>query len=90
MVDRESSKRGCMTEEVVTTLPIVLRPEPATVRVVGARWMIEVDGRIGGWTIEGDITNLPIVLKPKPATVKLVENLMDDSSSGGWTIDVDG
>ncbi|KAJ5942981.1 hypothetical protein N7516_003149 [Penicillium verrucosum] len=65
---------GWRIEAVATSLPIVLKPKPATVRLVE----IEVDGRCGGWMIEVGwrievvATSLPIVLKPKPATARLV------------------
>ena len=51
----------------LASLPIVLKPKPATVRLEVvyrgglSRWLMEV-----GW-----LTSLPIVLKPKPATVRL-------------------
>ena len=76
MVDRWMGDEGG-----ITSLPIVLKPKPATVRLVE----IEVDdNRSGGWLIGLDdervATSLPIVLKLKPATIRLVE-----SEVNGWS-----
>ncbi|KAJ9490893.1 hypothetical protein VN97_g2372 [Penicillium thymicola] len=57
-----------MTTEPPEIVPIVLKPKPATVRLVDvvdregvSRGVIEV--------VEMVVTSIPIVLKPKPATV---------------------
>jgi hypothetical protein len=51
----------------LTSLPIVVKPKPATVRLE-----VVYRGGLSGWLIEvGCLTSLPIVLKPKPATVRL-------------------
>ncbi|KAF4759864.1 hypothetical protein N7455_000703 [Penicillium solitum] len=78
------ARSGCskwMLGVVVTSLPIVLKPEPATFRLV------DVDYRYGRskWMVEVVVTSLPIVLKPKPATVRLVVIELDR-----WLIEVDG
>jgi hypothetical protein len=54
---------------VVTSQPIVLKPKPATFRLVDV--VVRGGFRGGIEVIEVVVASLPIVLKPKPATVRL-------------------